>query len=85
MQQHGRYGRDRTDNAVAHLQAPFDSHLFGVGLASGVQVYGFFWTGRQLGMFSVFSPQRFDSGYLFNVSLRLLLVVFLFFYVNQHS
>ena len=21
----------------------FDSHLFGVGLASGVQVYGFFW------------------------------------------
>ena len=33
-------------------------------------------------MFSVFSPPRFDSGYLFGVSLRLLLEEFHIFHVT---
>ena len=34
------------------------------------------------GMFSVFSSPRFDSGYMFGVSLRLLLEEFHIFYVT---
>ena len=53
----------------------YDSHLSSVCLAEVVQVYGLFWE-MTSGTVSVCYSPRFDSGYMFAVSLRFLLEEF---------